>query len=335
MDNDFEQNNYQETARKDFDRAHFKAYIAATFNRLRRTNNDLLPFDEVRKRINWKGQSDLGYSEVPLDKIIGSVGRYQDFDRAFLPRLTYLRSRWENIDKARLQDISLPPVELYKIGGLFFVKDGNHRVSVARLRDQVFIDAYVTEIRTDTVITPDMDFEQFILEQEQKKFLEETGLGGISAGREIRFTQAGQYDKLLEHISVHRWYMGEKYNHEVAWKHAARSWYRRVYLPLVEIISSMRILAEFPGRSEADLYLWIIEHQYYLAQQSGGVVTAEQAALHYANRYSRRPLRKLQHWLRRAGGVLFRDMEPLPEDLSGESGAGQPGVEPDNTHSSQ
>ena len=302
----------KEQARKDFDRAHFKSFINATFNRLRRTNNDLLPFDEIRRNITWRGQHDLGYAEVPLDNILGSVGRYQDFDRAFLPKLTYTRSRWENIDKARIQDIALPAVELYKIGEVYFVRDGNHRVSVARERGQVFIDAYVTEIKTDTPVTPETNLEALILQQEYDRFLQTTGLKKVSSNREILFTQAGQYDKLLEHIQVHRWYMGEKYNHFIDEHRAARSWYRRVYLPLVQIISEMKVLADFPGRKEADLYLWIIEHQYFLAEKSGGMVTLEQAALHFVNRYSHRPIRKIMHWLRRLRGKLFSDMERVP-----------------------
>lgn len=319
----------EQQARRDFARAHLKAFIKAAFSRLRRTNNDLLPFDEIRRNISWRGQADLGYVEVPLDHIIGSVGRYQDFDRAFLPKLTYIRSRWENIDRARMQDIPLPAVELYKIGAVYFVKDGNHRVSVARERGQVFIDAYVTEIQTDVDITPETDLEQLILVQEYQRFLEATGLKGVSAQREIRLTQAGQYDKLLEHISVHRWYLGEHYQHDLGPEKAARSWYRRVYLPLVEIISSMKILAHFPGRSEADLYLWIIEHQYYLAEQSGGVVTLEQAARHFVNRFSAKPVNRVRRWLRRLRERLFVDQERLPEDWE-QDGEDLPQTEPGN-----
>jgi hypothetical protein len=300
-------------ARKDFDRAHFKAFINATFSRLRRTNNDLLPFDEIRRNIPWRGQADLGYVEVPLDHIIGSVGRYQDFDRAFLPKLTHIRSRWENIDRARMKDIPLPAVEMYKIGEVYFVKDGNHRVSVARERGQAFIDAFVIEIHTDVAITPETDLEQLILVQEYQRFLDTTGLERVSANREIHLTQAGQYEKLLEHIQVHRWYLGEHYRYDLGAEKAARSWYKRVYLPLVEIISNMKILAHFPGRSEADLYLWIIEHQYYLAEQSDGMVTLEQAAKHFVNRFSYKPLNKIRRWLARLRQVLFLDQERLPE----------------------
>ncbi len=305
----FTNSDLQGTARMDFDRAHFKAFVNETLNRLRRTNNDLLPFDEVQKIIPLKGQYDVGNVEVRLDHIVGSVGRYQDFDRAFLPKLDHSRSRWENIDKARIQDIPLPAVELYKIGDAYFVKDGNHRVSVARERGQVFIDAYVTEIKTDIEITPSTNIESLIIKKEYANFLAVTNLKEEYPDSDVQLTQAGRYGKLLEHIQVHRWYMGEKHNHPIDDFHAARSWYKRVYLPLVQIVRDMKILADFPGRKEADLYLWIIEHQYFLAQRSNDLITTEEAALHFVNRYSHKPLRRIRFWINRIWGKLFLDPE--------------------------
>ena len=90
----------------------------------------------------------------------------------------------------------------------------------------------------------------------------------------------------MEHIQVHRWYMGEKHQHPIDEERAARSSYKKVYLPLVQIVRDMNILADFPGRSEADLYLWIIERQYFLTERSSELVPLDQAALHFVNRYS-------------------------------------------------
>lgn len=301
--------NIHQMARMDFDRAHFKSFVNKALSLLRHTNNDLLPFDEIRKHIPLKGQHDIGYTNVKLDQIIGSVGRYQDFDRAFLPKMNFVRSRWENIDKARMKDISLPPVELYKIGEIYFVKDGNHRVSVAREQGQAFIDAYVTEIKTNIELTPDTNPEEIILKSEYSQFLERTALKEAYPDCEILLTQAGQYEKLMEHIQVHRWYMGEKHNHPIDEQRAARSWYKRVYLPLVQIIRDMNILSDFPGRSEADLYMWISEHQYFLTERSSELVPLEQAALHFVNRYSHRPLRRIRFWLDRIRRKIFSDPE--------------------------
>src|SRR5512146_2399681 len=141
-------------ARLDFDRAHYKSFWSAVGNYITQRSNYLLPFDEVRKALPLKGQHYAGLQEIPIDLIVGSVSRYQDFDRAFLPRRTHTRDRWMSIDEAHLQDITLPPVEVYQIGSAYFVKDGNHRVSVAREKGQAFIDAFVIQVDVPVPIGP-------------------------------------------------------------------------------------------------------------------------------------------------------------------------------------
>lgn len=121
---------------------------------LLRKNNNLLPFEQVRQQVSFKGQRQRGFYAVPLDKIVGSVNRYLDFDRAFFPRQIRTRDRWISIDRAYYRDIALPPVELFKVGEMYFVSDGHHRVSVARVWGQEFIDALVTEIDTSTSVLP-------------------------------------------------------------------------------------------------------------------------------------------------------------------------------------
>jgi hypothetical protein len=131
---------------RDFDRAVSKAYWRDWFSRLVKKNNDLISFEEIRRALPFKGQRYLGVQFVPLANIVGSEGRYRDFDRTFFPRQDHSRSRWVSIDKAHYQAVALPPVELFKIAEVYFVRDGHHRISVARARGQEFIDAYVTEI---------------------------------------------------------------------------------------------------------------------------------------------------------------------------------------------
>jgi hypothetical protein len=298
-----------EASRYDFDRAHLKAFLNETLSWITKSSNDLLPFDDVRRMLPLKGQYDLGNKEIPIDHIVGSVNRFNDFDRAFLPRQTNTRSRWMSVDRARIQDISLPPIEVYKIGDVYFVRDGNHRVSVARENGQAFIDAYVTEMIVPIEITPESNLEDIILQQEYNQFLESTRIDKLIPENDIHLTQVGQYQALLDHISVHRWYMGEKFNQPISDDEAVQSWYYKVYLPIIRIIRTRKILADFPGHSEADLYLWIITHQYYLTERRHGYVTFEQAAIHFVNKFSRRPIRRIRnafrnirHWFKR----LFR-----------------------------
>lgn len=136
----------QQLVSHDFELARWKATWRHWLGRLARKRNDLLSFEQIRQGVRFTGQHDLGLQNVPLNKIVGSVGRSGDFDRAFFPRQAHIKDRWMNIDKAYYQDVLLPAVELIKIGEMYFVSDGNHRVSVARVHGQDFIDAHVIEI---------------------------------------------------------------------------------------------------------------------------------------------------------------------------------------------
>jgi hypothetical protein len=131
---------------QDFERATRRAFWHDLLSRLTRKGNDLLSFDQARQGLSLRGQHYRGLQAVPLDQIVGSEGRRCDFDRAFFPRQTRTKDRWFSIDKAYHEEVPLPPVELFKVGQAYFVRDGNHRVSVTRAHGHEFIDAYVIEI---------------------------------------------------------------------------------------------------------------------------------------------------------------------------------------------
>ena len=276
----------EEKAKSDFEKALVKGFWRSFWSWFTQSNNRLMPFDEVRQALPIHGQHDIGMREVPLDKIVGSVGRYQDFDRAFLPRHQFMRSRWVSIDRAHYQDVILPPIEVYKIGDVYFVRDGNHRVSVARERGQAYIDAYVNEIVSPLPVTPQTDLNDLIRRSEQIQFFERTHLDKLRPEQKIELTLAGGYGKLLEHIDVHRYFMGQQRQAQVSYEEAVTDWYDDVYLPLVRVIDCQGILKEFPGRTEADLYMWIIEHLWYLRQEFDEEVSLDAAAVHYAREYS-------------------------------------------------
>ncbi len=131
---------------RNFDRAVGKAQWRDWLSWLLKKNNNLISFEEIRHTLPLEGQRYLGFQFVPLENVVGSEGRPRDFDRSFFPRQPHSKSRWVSIDKAHYKEVTLPPVELIKIDEVYFVRDGNHRISVARTRGQEFIDAYVTEI---------------------------------------------------------------------------------------------------------------------------------------------------------------------------------------------
>ena len=285
----------KDRARIDFDTARRKAFWNEIISFLSGRPNRLLSWDEVRDKLGVRGQVYWGIRAVPVDKIIGSVGRYRDFDRVFLPTQDRTASRWRSIACAHYDDVSLPPVKLYKIGDAYFVLDGNHRVSVAREQGVEFVDAEVIEAATRVPVTADLDAGDLEIKGEYTRFLERTRLDEVRPDQRIEFTIGGGYERLLEHIAVHRYFMGLEQQRFIPEDGAVCDWYDHVYLPLVHIIREKDILADFPGRTETDLYLWVMDHQHYLRERFGPVVGTEQAAEHFADHYTTRPIKRMVH----------------------------------------
>jgi hypothetical protein len=269
---------FDKLATDDFQRALNRASWRKIQGRLTGVDNRLLPYDEVRSRLPIRGQHYIGLHQVLIEKIVGSMGRYNDFDRAFLPTQNRTRDRWINIDKAHYSDIPLPPVELYKIGEIYFVKDGNHRVSVAHERGQLYIDAYVIEIDIPIKLTAETKMDDLVLKEKQAEFMVNTNLHTLHPSTELELTSPDLYDLLLEHIATHRWYLGVERKAEVSNDEAVISWYENVYLPLVEEIRQQELLKSFPGHTETDLYLWIMEYQKYLRQAYSAEESGEDLA---------------------------------------------------------
>ena len=306
--NDREKNNpapgiFDQLSKNDFSRAYTKRFWRSLSAWIQNKNNELLPFEQVLQHMPMRGQHYAGLKQIETDKIIGSVSRFQEFDRVFLPRQTHTRSRWESIDRAYFQDIILPPIEVYKVGKVYFVKDGNHRVSVARERGQMYMDAYVTDFDTPGKVDENSSISSLLIEHEYAEFIQQTKLDRLFPGENFRFSTVGQYGKLLQHISVHRWFMGEKLGRPVSDEEAVIGWYTEVYKPLIKIIRKHNIMKEFPNRTETDLYLWIIEHRWFLGEELHRRVSLESAALHFAQTVpSSRPFRHLQQivaWIKK------------------------------------
>ena len=132
----------------DFERARRKATWRDWASRLTGRSNHLVSFQQVRQDLSIGGQYFLGVQTVPLDRITGTMGRTTEFDRAFFPRQHHIRERWLRVNRAYHGAAVLPLVDLIKLGEAYFVKDGHHRISVARAHGQDFIEANVTEMYT-------------------------------------------------------------------------------------------------------------------------------------------------------------------------------------------
>lgn len=260
---------FSEQARNDFQRALFKAFLHRVWDSLSGQRTTLLSYDDIKEKLHIGGPIYRGVQTVRVDQIAGSLNRYHEFDRIFLPASDKLADRWQSVNRAFYQDISLPPVVLYKVGDVYFVVDGHHRVSVAREKGQEFIEAEVRECATRVNITPDIKPEDLEILEDKVHFLERTSLDRLIPEANIKLTIPDGFDRMLEHIAVHRYFMGLDLKRDISEEEAVRHWYETVYLPVVNVIRETNILKEFPGKTEGDLYLWVLDHQHYLAEEEG------------------------------------------------------------------
>lgn len=281
----------------DFRNARTRHFLRSVWGLLSGHKTQLMSWDDVRDKLNLRGLIYRGVQTVPIDKIVGSVGRYRDFDDQFLPTQNSTGERWRKVNRAFYDDINLPPIKLYKVGDVYFVLDGNHRVSVAREHGATYIDAEVEEALTRVPVTEaDIDGDTLEMLGEYQNFLERTRLDKLRPEQHIRISVAGGYQHLLEHIAVHRYYMGLESKHPISEDDAVVDWYDNVYMPIVNAVREQDILKDFANRTEGDLYLWVIDHQHYLrehARQEGRDISdidATEAATDYADKFREKPM---------------------------------------------
>ncbi|HET6446248.1 MAG TPA: hypothetical protein VFI27_16900, partial [candidate division Zixibacteria bacterium] len=267
------------TAAEEFRRLRSRAAFQEFLARFTGQSTELLSYEEVRQKLRASGVTSESIQEVPLKAIVGSVGRYTDFTRTFLPRRDSDMDRWVRIMIATHGIAGLPPVELLLIDEVYFVSDGHHRVSVANEIGAATIQAYVTEIRSEIPLSADVSKEDLILKAEYADFLNLTQITKLRPEAELSVSTAGQYRKLLEHIHVHRYFMGLDLDREIPFSEAATHWYDIVYLPIAILVRDMGILFDFPERTEADLYLWISKHRAEISEKLNWDVNYEEVAL--------------------------------------------------------
>lgn len=269
-----------EQSDRDFTRARRRAFLRRVGAYLRRDpgSNQLLSFDEVRGALGAIQQVHIGLREVPVAKIVGSVGRHRDFDRAFLPSKPDLGTRWKRIDQLMHKDESLPPVSLYKIGDAYFVNDGNHRVSVARQQGVEVLDADVVELRSRVPVDSALTAEDLLHKLEHRHLLERLPLDRVLPEIKIQFSDVSDYRRLATFIEAHGFRLSQLWRRYVPTDEVLRDWYEYGYRPIAEMIREERILEAFPGRTELDLYLWIVKHRERLALEARDEKISPQAA---------------------------------------------------------
>ena len=263
---------------QDFKQARRRAALQQVLARLTGKSTELLAYEDVRKKLRGTNTIPRGLQEIPVDAIVGSVGRYQDFTRTFLPRQQSHEQRWARV-KAVATTMGLPPIEVYQVGDAYFVIDGHHRVSVARQLGTPTISAYVTEVRTRVSLSASDDPAELICKARYVEFLERTNLDKLRPEADLLMTFCGQYRVLLYHIDVHRYYMGlDQQRHDIPYDDAVAHWYDDVYMPVVQLIREQGLLHDFPELTAADLYVLLAEHRAELEQALGWGVDTETVA---------------------------------------------------------
>lgn len=291
---------------EDFNKAHTKAFINEIQHFLSPEEATLISLNDVKQLIKSNAETYIGMQVIPIDKIVGSEGRYNDFDNRFFPKSTHLRHRWEHVDQAALESINLPPIKVYEISGLYFVRDGNHRVSVAKARGTEFIDAEVVSLQSEIKLKkPDnmKDIVKQIINYEKRVFYSETSFGDITDYWCLDFSRAGRYDVIYNHILTHKYYMNLNKTEEVSMEDAIMSWFSSVYCPLAMAVQKNHILRSFPGRTVGDLYVWAVRYWDDLKQKFGDNISLDEVVKDFKKKY-RIPLRK--RFLNRIKCIILR-----------------------------
>ena len=250
-------------AQHDFLRARRRAIIARLATRLRLEPGDvevILPYEEVIEALGLVSERSLGLQVVAISAIVGTVDRERDFDRHFRPTSGRVRSRWEQIAEAMRRGEALPPVDLIKIGEIYFVRDGHHRVSVACALGHSDIDAYVTEVATRVGIDHPITIADLPLKSHERLFYERVPLAA-EARSEIRVSDPWDYAVLAESVEAWGFRAIQKHGEALDREHAARLWLETEYRPVVEMLREAGMI----GRStETEAYLRVAADRYRL-----------------------------------------------------------------------
>jgi hypothetical protein len=250
-------------AQSDFLRARRSQAWAELSRRLRRESGDLeliLPFEEVVEALGRLDERELGLRVIPIEDIVGSVDRVRDFDREFRPTSSRVRGRWERIATAQRRGEAMPPISVYKVGEVYFVRDGHHRVSVACALGRRDIDAYVVEVRTRVGAGRDITLADLPHKGHERLFHERVPLAPEARSR-IQLRDPWDYGELAE--SVEAWGFRSMQGPGVLWDRAevATRWFEQEYVPVVEMLGDAGLLG---SGTEAEGYLRVASERYRL-----------------------------------------------------------------------
>ncbi len=277
------QSRFDFEARQIWNQARRQAFWARLRANLGQGRIDLLDFNEVAQRLKLRNLLYRGTQSIPLDKIVGSAGRYNDFTSAFLPINASVGERWRRVAAISLNpEDNLPPIEVYQVGQWYFIRDGNHRVSVARQTGVAYIDAAVWEY-TDLWAEPGTDIVTLMMNAERSNFLENTRLDDLRPGHDIRLSEPGGYDEMLCQIAHYQDVLSQIDGVDTSYDDAVTAWYDMIYETSVQLIEEAGMLDTFPDRSTADFFVWTTRHCHELEERYCKTVLVGDAARDFRN----------------------------------------------------
>ena len=223
--------------------------------------NLILPFEEVVEALGRRGERSLGLQTIPLDSIVGTVDRGREFDRSFRPTSSTVRPRWERIAAAQRRGEAMPPIDVYRIGDLHFVKDGHHRVSVARALGNDVIDAYVTEVQTAVEPGGEVRPASLPLRSHERVFYDRVPLPP-EARRRIKLSHPEwQYAALAEGVEAWGFRVIQGRGELMSREDVAKAWFRDEYLPVVQMLREAELIGH---ESETEAYMRVASERYLL-----------------------------------------------------------------------
>jgi hypothetical protein len=250
-------------AQYDFSRARRRRALSRVAARLRRADdvNHILPFEEVVRALGRIGERRLGEQPIPLDSIVGTVDRSREFDRSFRPTSPRVRERWQRINLAQRKGQALPPIDVYRIGELHFVKDGHHRVSVARALGHRDINAYVTEVLTQVGADRKIRLKDLPLKSHQRLFFERVPLPPEQR-RRIHLSDEWRYAALAEAVEAWGFRAMQARGQELSRAEVAEAWFRDEYEPVVEMLREADLIPK--GTSDTEAYMKVAHLRYLI-----------------------------------------------------------------------
>jgi hypothetical protein len=230
--------------------------------------DELLPLDEVTRRLRPFSRRYLGMRAIPVTNVVGTDSRGRDFDRAFSPRRRDIARRWQRVEEA-FPEGDFPPIVVYQLGEAYFVIDGHHRVAIARQRGTEMIDAEVTELRAEWQLPADADIVEVIHVEQRRIFLDESGLAEASPGLDIRFGRLAGYIELLENVQIHGYHLMRGAGRVLTPREVAADWLGTVYLPAVEAIRNEGLQKQYPDATDPELFLLVYQRRRHLFPDCG------------------------------------------------------------------